>query len=300
MDPGLWRLRWLAQLEVARARLWWAYTAMSADQLGGPPVWDDWTAKDILVHLAFWDSRAAEWLQRAADDRLGTAPLPFSQSDYATLNARQHQRHPAISLDAAIAMCLKERQGFLNALQATPDSRLDAEVLWSGQPTPLRLLVQWRAQHDTAHAADVMAWRAAQPPAQGPAVILLAALRAWRRTLNALSALPIQSVEAVARDENKGLRDLAAWAKFARRGLSTPPWLAWDLFRSEPDAVSWRGVEDAMLTLIADITALAPDDLAQPQPDSAGQLLSRYSWLLEGQALAAVAVADLCQRHLAL
>lgn len=290
-DHTLWRTNWLAQLEYARARLWWVYTGLSADLLTGPPVWEDWTAQDVLVHLAYWDSRAAEWMQRAADGRLDAAPPPLSHLDYASQNARQHQRHTTITLDAALAMCLKERQGFLNAWRAAPDSRLDVEILWSGQLIPLRTLVQWRAKHDAAHAADVARWRIGWSSSDGPVAILLAALRAWRRTIKAL--IPLQAMP------DSDLGRLAAWAAFVRRSLISSPLPAWESLPSEPTgAVSWQNTEEEWRTLTAAVAVWSPDDLTQAQPVEDGRVVSRYGWLIEGQPLAAKALAELFQRLL--
>jgi hypothetical protein len=165
--------------------------------------------------------------------------------------------------------------------------------------TTLRTLVQWRARHDTSHAQDVANWRVAQPSADGPAAILLAALRGWRRTLSALSALPQSAGEQVGADE-QALHELIAWAEMAQRGLHMSDRPTWDYLRPEPAAaVTWRRAGDALRALADDMAALLPADLTQPMASQAGQTASPYSRLLQGQPPAAAAITKLCQSRLA-
>src|SRR5512146_1005256 len=54
--------RILARLALARAKAWETLLALTEHMLCEQPMTGDWTTKDILAHLAFWDSTRAEQL----------------------------------------------------------------------------------------------------------------------------------------------------------------------------------------------------------------------------------------------
>ena len=295
-----WRRRYLAQLSLERANLWWAIVGLTAEHLTTWPVWDDWCVKDILAHLSFWDSLAADRVQRAIEGRLDRAP--HSQTSTAALNAHRQKLHTLLTLDAAMAMCLKERQGFLNALSAATDSLLETSAPWAGDIVPLQRIVDWRILHDQRHTADLIVWRdrLALPGVDiGPVSVLLACFRATRRALRALierippdernarpvwgaqtlrdalaqrtswNALALHELESLADERQAGVTRSEA----VRTAQPTPPWAdVWAAFITTQAALSTR------------IAALNEATLARPIISAENQPPTLYAWLLAGIA----------------
>jgi uncharacterized protein (TIGR03083 family) len=111
-----------------------------AARLAEPGVAGDWSVKDLLGHIAFWEGRAVARLKR----RAAGEPDPPSQ-DYEPINQREH----ALRRDWSAAQVREEltetHAQLLAALDAQPD--FDPDEL-SGNT--------W--EHYAEHVADIRAW----------------------------------------------------------------------------------------------------------------------------------------------
>ena len=151
------------------------------------PVFDSWTAKDLLAHVAGWDELFTERITLILAGRVGE----ITGVDLDARNAALHAERKDWSLGRAVEACVGARQDFLTTLAPMSDEEFHRlrRVGWG--ETSVRQWAQWRARHDAAHAADLSAWREAQGlgGTVGPKDVLSAALSAAREELLAAAAL---------------------------------------------------------------------------------------------------------------
>ena len=183
-----WRNLLLARLAGERAHLLFQYRSLAEATLTETPVAGELTAKDVLLHVAEWDAVNSERLNLVLHGRVAAMRQIV---DIDEVNADMHGRFAAIPLEQALAVCLKERSGFLALLQRMPDELLHQRIsLPWGQRIRPRTWARWRFQHDAAHAGDIFAWRQAQKPEMvrqiGPKALLRAQLKATRREILSL------------------------------------------------------------------------------------------------------------------
>ncbi len=297
----VWRQHYLARLHAERARLLWGLVGVPAATLTTLPIWDDWTAQDVLAHIGWWDGLVAHWLAQLAGGREVT-DAPDSLEALDARNADWLAHHRPLSLDVALALCLKERQAYLNALAQLPDATLHTHPIASlGRETTPLLWVRLRYRHDRMHAEEIAAWRARSDlprRAVGPAALLLAATRAARRELRALIDL-LPPAERATRplwgDQPLTglLAHLIGWDVYARQGLlqrAAPAWedaptfaafnarsvaayghLAWDAL--------WALFQTTRQQLLEAAGALDEAAWAEPFHTPAGNIPTLYHWL---------------------
>jgi uncharacterized damage-inducible protein DinB len=189
-DQGVvtnWRARLLLSLATERANLLWQLVGLDEGTLTGPPVFDDWTAKDLLTHVAAWDEVSAERIALIASGR----EQQIAAVDEDARNAVFYAERKDWPLVQAVEAFVTARIGFLARLAKLPDEEVLRvyHIPW-GEAT-VRRWTEWRARHDAIHTADLVAWRETQrlKRGNGPPEILVAALNAAREELLAAAAL---------------------------------------------------------------------------------------------------------------
>jgi predicted RNase H-like HicB family nuclease/uncharacterized damage-inducible protein DinB len=179
---GAWRGRLLADLAEARAELLWPLLGLDEATLAGPPVFDDYTAAELLAHVGAWDAYHTAQIGLMVAGRLDEiGPL-----DLDGRNADLHAEQRYWPLGRAIAYMESERARFLATLAEAPDEFLYRP--FGEGITPIGRRAEWRARHDRSHTGGLRGWRAARPIriATGPIDLLLAVARATRAELLAL------------------------------------------------------------------------------------------------------------------
>ena len=182
------RKQFLFQMHLNRAKLLHAMVGMNANQLE-QPLWDDYSTRRVLPHIALWEGFEAQRLRLLIDGRLDE----ISWTPVDERNAAWHAQSAEISIDGSIAMLQKERNGLLNVLADAPDKLLQSTVKLGGDfELPVMKVVSNSIEHDEDHARDIEAWRQAndaEKTSVGPRSILVAQLRATRNTLRSLFEL---------------------------------------------------------------------------------------------------------------
>lgn len=232
-DPDalvLWRKQLLARLAAERVYLLQQYWGLSGDMLCRYPMNEQgWTAKDLLAHIGFWDAFHTQRMSLVLSGRQDEIePLAIEQ---AALNEKNQQQFRGLPLEESLAICLKERRGFLILLEQIPDELLHRRIRLSwGWQTSMRTWARWRFLHDAEHAAELKQWRTEfsegnQPVQTGPKSILQALVRATGQEWKTMVAL-VPPAERVSRPLVSGAdlleltRRLTGWAKFATGTLA--------------------------------------------------------------------------------
>jgi predicted RNase H-like HicB family nuclease/uncharacterized damage-inducible protein DinB len=151
-----WHRHLLARLAAERARLLEQVNGLDEKALTGPAVVDDWTAKDLLAHIAACDHWALQEMQRMLN---GDPPDLTAAWDEDAFNAAAVTAWRNRSLDEVLAELGAARASWVAWLEDLPEEtfsqrRLVQEENWS---FPGWLEVYWR--HDAEHAAQLAAWR---------------------------------------------------------------------------------------------------------------------------------------------
>ena len=177
----------LARLASERAGLWEQILGLDEQVLAQVPVIGDWTAKDVLAHIAAWD----RWESRTMGSMAaGEAPDFSALYDLDASNAAFVAPWRDRFLGEVLAELQAARTEWTDWLEALPGEEFfrrrsyDGDD-WSFYDGPLQ--VQW--EHDAEHAEQIAAWRKAMGGSveTGCQAVLLAALDAARRELLAAS-----------------------------------------------------------------------------------------------------------------
>jgi len=289
----------LARLATERAWLWWELIGLSEETLIGQLVLGDWTPKDLLAHVAFWDDVSSERVRLALAGR--AAEIPYL--DLETTNVQVYAARRDWSLAQAVAECQRARADFLALLEP---------LTWEAMTRPytlswgdLRSIADWaqrRAWHDADHKRQPHNWResAGIKNVPGPQCVLLAALAAGRAELLAWAALvpeperasrrvcgqwTLQDVLGHVADWElfvvEGLRQMAA-GEVAGTGYSgdEEAW-NWDHVRArrgQPWETIWGDFVAARQKLLAALQGLDDAALARPVPSRWSAEDSAYMW----------------------
>lgn len=194
-----WRTQLLARLGAERSYLLRQFWGLDEHTLSTIPVTDDWTAKDILAHIAFWDGLATERLSRMVNGRIHELTAVGDPTTIEATNRDRHTQFKELPLETTLAMLLKERSGFHTLLNRITDHDLHRRLrLGDGHRTRPRTWANGRWRHDAHHAQTLATWRQALPDdiknkRLGPKYILRALLQTTRKEFLSTADLIPQS-----------------------------------------------------------------------------------------------------------
>lgn len=189
-----WRNQLLARLAIERANFLRQLRGITETVLTTQPVHDTWSVRDILVHLGSWDAFHTERMSMILNGRINAIRELGEEDAVDARNADILTFSRDLSLEQALAVCLKERGGFRATLKRIPDELLHQTIVmpWGWQ-TSMQQWVEWRYEHDAEHAAELNAWRnqlAQEEKRQvGPIFLLRAILKASRKEFLGLAHL---------------------------------------------------------------------------------------------------------------
>lgn len=115
----------LKRLHTERRRLEQNLSMLTPDDMLQPGVVDQWSAKDVLAHLADWEARLPVWLEAAR--RGEPAPCPdadftWKQSDQ--LNQRIYLAHCDQPLDSVLEYFHSTHRQFVQVVEAMPEEEM--------------------------------------------------------------------------------------------------------------------------------------------------------------------------------
>lgn len=159
MSERLTSSRIAERMEAARARFLETLAQMKEDEIVGIPVQDEWTAKDIVAHIAAWERELVGWLRTAARGEVPDIPAPGTWSSYMDrFNARCYADNCERPLGEIMAESHQAYQKLMAELRALPDDPHD-EVwsVWQDGKPPWGLLASFY-EHYREHGDPVRAW----------------------------------------------------------------------------------------------------------------------------------------------
>jgi hypothetical protein len=121
--------------------------SLSDEEMTRPGVTDDWSVKDHLVHLTWWEQRVILMLSGATDP---IDAIPNGQDGDDTINAHVYEQNHERPLADVRAAFDRSYQEMLDLIVTAPDDVLSARYDWiSGNAADhydehLRMLQAWR------------------------------------------------------------------------------------------------------------------------------------------------------------
>jgi uncharacterized damage-inducible protein DinB len=155
---------WLERLAFKREELLMSVEGLSQIGWTMDEVLPGWTAKDVLAHIAAWETRVATYLPDLLADsgrRWNGGPVGVEAD---TFNAEQVALRRERTPRELLQELADSRRRILEALTTVNDDGLTQPhaVPW-GQVTIERWALQEIYEHDGEHAAQLRAWRAEHP-----------------------------------------------------------------------------------------------------------------------------------------
>jgi uncharacterized damage-inducible protein DinB len=237
----------LRRMADQRVNLWEQVADVGAEALIEIPVFDGWTAKDLLAHVASYDELFTERIRLVLAGR----SEEIEGVDPDERNPGLHAERKVWSLDQAVATAVQARTDLLTVTTQLSDTDLNRERDFSFGRFAIRQWIEWRASHDAQHAGDLAAWRHAHHLGgdTAPKSVLLARLVAGREQLLAQLAGLGESAFAAEVIGNWKLKDLLAHIS---------GWDRWELQSAQhvlngqtPDLTPARGVDGYNAQVVA-------------------------------------------------
>lgn len=146
----------LILMAASRTRLLAAIDGLSPAEMVQPGVVDDRSVKDLLAHLAAWQSRLVRLLFQLSRDQKPSVDT----RDADTINAEIYTQQKDRALDLVLADFHGVYQQVRLRVAALDDQTLRRRI---GQTTLAALIRASTDEHDDEHAAQLMAWRQRAP-----------------------------------------------------------------------------------------------------------------------------------------
>jgi len=301
MDKASQRRYLLARLAAERGALLEGLLGLEEPTLVARPVFDDWSVKEILAHIAAWD----RWEERTMRSMVAGETPDFSAvQDFAVSNAAFVAPWRDRSLEEVLAELMAARSDWVAWLKSLPDEEFFRPRAYSGHAwtfSEVPLQVQW--EHDAEHAAQIARWREAGElkGRTGSPALLLAALEAAREELLAAAALvPAGERTSRAVCGDWTLKDLlghvADWEWYGVAGLrqmaaGQPPdpepidtIQSWneahaEARRDQPWEMVWEDLHAARQAFLKVLEGMDQAAMAQPFPFAWGPRGTPYQWM---------------------
>lgn len=150
----------LSALSSGRSQFLKTIEGLPALEMEIPGVIDQWSIKDLLVHLTRWE---AEIVKLTWQSKSGQKPttVHFSQETVDEINARWYQQSKHRALDAVMEDFMGVRKQTIRQVKEIPEQALTNpdQYFWlEGRP-----LWKWIAEdsfeHEAEHADQIKTWR---------------------------------------------------------------------------------------------------------------------------------------------
>ena len=133
----------VTRVEASWAKLMDALTGLPEERMDEPGVAGDWSVKDVLGHVAYWEGRAIGAVERA----LNGEPEPDdSEESVDTINDGVYEERAGWTIAQALDELHGTHERFMAALRQHPN--IDPDIIEGDT-----------FEHYDEHAADIRAWR---------------------------------------------------------------------------------------------------------------------------------------------
>ncbi|HEX9106451.1 MAG TPA: ClbS/DfsB family four-helix bundle protein [Longimicrobiales bacterium] len=150
----------LAQLNDERERLEQTIASLNPGAMLEPGVVHEWSAKDVLAHLADWEEHMPVWLEAARRGEATPGPEPdLTWHQLGEFNRRVFETHRARRLESVLDYFRTAHGRFMEMVVAMPEEEMLAPARYplTGKQALYDWLVQY-AQHDAWGTRRILEW----------------------------------------------------------------------------------------------------------------------------------------------
>ena len=144
----------LAELAAEHDAFVTALEAVDLELVTAPGVVEDWSVRDLVVHVAFWAEHATDALRLATEGRGDEFAYDTSQTD--AMNARLLEESRLTTPDAAVEREERAYEGLAAAISALDPSLLDVRL--GNGDTVAEVIGYDGPEHYREHTAHLRAW----------------------------------------------------------------------------------------------------------------------------------------------
>jgi hypothetical protein len=131
-----------------------ALEAVDLELVTAPGVVEDWSVRDLIVHVAFWAEHATDALRLAAEGRGDEFAYDTAETD--AMNARLLTESRKVTPVAAVEREERAYQDLVGAVSALDPSLLDARL--GNGDTVAKVIGYDGPEHYREHTAHLRAW----------------------------------------------------------------------------------------------------------------------------------------------
>lgn len=148
-------------LTTERARFDAIIAPLSDSDLLAPGVVESWSIKDLMAHIAAWESIFLDWYETG---KRGETPDRSDLDDLDGLNRRLYEQHKDRGLDDVRALFADSYRRVRAACETMTEAELfdPGHFTWTGDRALVIFLRANTDEHYAEHAAEIMAWLAAR------------------------------------------------------------------------------------------------------------------------------------------
>jgi hypothetical protein len=153
----------IATLENAKAEVETLLAEAGEARLTTSGVTGEWSIKDLLAHLTFWEGRVAAWAEGIRQGRVPT-PSGFSKDQTEDQeNAVIYEANRDRSLQDVLEGWRRTHREVIEHIHAMSEEELfQRKVEWLGERTFVQALPGNSYEHQQEHAAQIRSWLAAK------------------------------------------------------------------------------------------------------------------------------------------
>lgn len=131
---------------------------LTVEQLGQKGVTGQWSVRDLMSHISWWELDAT----RKSKILIGIEDAPLFPDEFVSVddfNAKMTITHAGLDLQTILEQQVESHRQLIAFLESVPEEKFD------GRTRFMRYLVADTTEHYCEHAAEILAWLRATPPA---------------------------------------------------------------------------------------------------------------------------------------
>ena len=144
------------QMDEAWRSLGETLVTLGEEEMLEPGVVGEWSVKDLLRHIAFWDYEVAKIIELTAAGQVERILRPGSEEAIDQWNEREWRKRREWSLVRVRDEWQESHRKVEEALAPFPDDKLGLDL---GEHTFLELFAEDTYEHYQEHGEDILAWR---------------------------------------------------------------------------------------------------------------------------------------------
>lgn len=159
LDRGLDKATWLDLIRSGRAEWDALLQEVGKDRMAIPGVVGDWSVKDLLAHVTFWEGSATRHLEAAIRGE-PTSPTPYTGLDFEEVNQLVYRENKDRTVDDLLEWSISTHRRMVGAIEALSEEQLGepGRFPWL-EGSPLWEAVSGNSyDHYPEHIASIRSW----------------------------------------------------------------------------------------------------------------------------------------------